>query len=118
MFGKRIEDQVLITVEHTVEGVLILETICEDYDDYKSLPQLISYKEQAFAKTGWNSDKGYACYKPALNVGKSMEKIRDKVNDAHRLLKDQGNTSTHSNVSRARQKLHEVGVLLGMYTTE
>jgi hypothetical protein len=45
-----------------VDGTTVLETSCPDYDHYRALPQVVEYEGVRCGKTGWNSDRGYACY--------------------------------------------------------
>ena len=41
---------------------LCLIAPCSDYDEYRSLPDVVEFQGIALAKTGWNSDKLYANY--------------------------------------------------------
>lgn len=63
-----IKDKILITVKHVIEGQVVVETTCNDFDDFKRLPDVISYNGTICGKTGWSSDTGYACYKSGVNV--------------------------------------------------
>lgn len=60
------EKGIVITAAYLVEGVL--ETNCNDYDHYKSLPDVVSYGGELYGKTGWSSDRHYACYKRDAKV--------------------------------------------------
>lgn len=64
------ENAIVITAAYLVEGVL--ETNCNDYDHYKSLPQVVSYCGEMYGKTGWSSDKHYACYKRNVAIAKAL----------------------------------------------
>ena len=46
-----------------IEGTLVIETSCPDYEAYIHLPVFVSYLGRELGKTGWNSDTGRACYK-------------------------------------------------------
>lgn len=48
---------------HFIEGQYIAEVSCVDFDDYKALPDAITYDGKVLGKTGWNSDSCKACYK-------------------------------------------------------
>lgn len=50
------------------EGELVLETVCRDYDHYKSLPEVVIYEGTVCGKTGWSSDRNYACYKSGAAI--------------------------------------------------
>ncbi len=49
---------------------LILETVCRDFDHYKSLPDVVVYEGIECGKTGWSSDSHYACYKSGAAIAK------------------------------------------------
>ena len=55
-------DGILVNTFYQLEGVHWLETDCADYDAWKALPAVVAYEYRAYAKTGWNSDSGKACY--------------------------------------------------------
>lgn len=63
--AKRILDVIPVLAEHVIGKDYILETVCEDYDGYKELPNVVRYFGRVYTKTGWNSDRGLACYKTA-----------------------------------------------------
>lgn len=52
------------------DGELVLETVCRDYDHYKSLPDVVVYEGTECGKTGWSSDSHYACYKSGAAIAK------------------------------------------------
>lgn len=54
------------------DGELVLETLCRDYDHYKSLPDVVDYEGTECGKTGWSSDKQYACYKSGAAIAKKV----------------------------------------------
>lgn len=58
-----------INVEHTIDGELIVEVDCADFKEYKKLPQVAKHTSgKLLVKTGWNSDRCYACYKQESNI--------------------------------------------------
>jgi len=61
-------DKLLITAEYFLEGQVILETTCNNFDEYKRLPDVVSFRGVVCGKTGWSSDRGYACYKSVAMV--------------------------------------------------
>lgn len=63
---------IVITSSARIEGELVLETTCRDYDHYKSLPDVVSYSGEMCGKTGWNSDRQYACYKSGARIAKKV----------------------------------------------
>jgi hypothetical protein len=65
-----IKDSIQITIAHKIEGKIVLETPCRDYDEYRTLPRLVSYDGVTCGLTGWNSDRGYACYQSGGLVAK------------------------------------------------
>ncbi len=50
------------------EGELVLETVCRDYDHYRTLPDVVGYEGTECGKTGWSSDRNYACYKSGAAI--------------------------------------------------
>ncbi len=68
MKAAAIKDAIQVTIVHKIEGKIVLETPCRDYDDFRTLPRLVSYEGYTLSKTGWNSDRGYACYQSGLPV--------------------------------------------------
>lgn len=63
-----VQGAIVITAHHIIEGETVLETACRDYDHYKTLPAVVSYEGTVCGLTGWNSDRGYACYKSGAKV--------------------------------------------------
>lgn len=55
-----------------LDGQLVLETTCRDYDHYKSLPEVVIYEGTECGKTGWSSDREYACYKSGAAIAKAV----------------------------------------------
>lgn len=65
---------IVITSYARIEGELVLETTCRDYDHYKSLPDVVEYEGVVCGKTGWSSDRNYACYKSSAKVAHKVGK--------------------------------------------
>jgi len=62
-----------LNVTHVIEGEFVAETDCEDYDAYRSLPAVIEVEGKLLGKTGWSSDRHYACYKERVMLGKMVD---------------------------------------------
>jgi hypothetical protein len=58
---------------YTIEKQIIAEVTCHDYDEYRSLPDAIELDNKIMGKTGWSSDKCYACYKTGVLLGKIID---------------------------------------------
>lgn len=56
----------------TIDGELVAEVICRDYDEYTQLPEAIKISGRILGKTGWSSDTGYACYKSGVLLGEIL----------------------------------------------
>ena len=54
--------------EHILEGQLVIETECNDFDQYKRLPSALTFKGITLVKTGWSSDTYKACFKQSTQV--------------------------------------------------
>ncbi len=65
-----IPQEITLTAVHQVEGQWVLETDCSDFEHYQSLPQVISYQGVSCGKTGWSSDRNYACYKSGVAIAR------------------------------------------------
>lgn len=79
MRAEVVKDAINITIAVKLEGKLVLETECKDFNSYCALPAAVSFEGVVCAKTGWSSDRGYACYKEggllAYNaIGKQVRK--------------------------------------------
>ena len=62
--------EILVTAEHKLDGILVLETPCNNYEQYQTLPQVVSYNGTVLGKTGWSSDRCYACYQSNVKTAK------------------------------------------------
>lgn len=61
---------IFIQVATWMEGQLVLETTCRDFDHYKTLPDVVVYEGVECGKTGWSSDTHLACYKSGTAIAK------------------------------------------------
>ena len=66
MQAHTVKDAIVITCVHRMDGQLVLEMECADFDAYKALPAVVSYDGVVCGKTGWSSDRNYACYKSGV----------------------------------------------------
>lgn len=70
MEAKPITDMIVVRAHHIIDAEFVVEVDCEDFDQYKILPQVIEVKGKHLGKTGWSSDRNYACYKENVILGK------------------------------------------------
>lgn len=59
---------ITVLFEIELEGKLVIETGCADYEAFSRLPNAVSYNGKTLGKTGWNSDSGKACYKEGAKI--------------------------------------------------
>jgi hypothetical protein len=71
--AKVITTMIRVECLQIIEGDIVAEVSCNDYDEYKALPQAIEVKQTVLGKTGWSSDKGYACYKSNVLLGQIID---------------------------------------------
>ncbi len=69
LLAKPMPEYLRITAFVQVEGTWIAETDCHDFAEYKALPAAIEVKGIRLGKTGWSSDRQYACYKADALLG-------------------------------------------------
>jgi len=62
-----------LDILHSIEGEFVAETTCHDYDEYRSLPMVIEVQGKILGKTGWSSDRNYACYKERVLLGRMID---------------------------------------------
>ena len=72
MVAHEIPTAITLTAVHRLDGELVLETNCRDYEHYTSLPEVVAYEGTLCGKTGWSSDKNYACYKSGVKIARGM----------------------------------------------
>ena len=63
-----VPDAIVLLMAAWHENQLVLETSCEDYDVFKSLPAVVTFKGVQCGKTGWSSDTHRACYKSGAMI--------------------------------------------------
>lgn len=66
--AQRIKDAIPVSYEITLDGQKVFETSCSDFDQYKTLPDVVTYAGNSYTKTGWSSDSGRACYKQSTRI--------------------------------------------------
>lgn len=72
MVAHEVPKVIIIQVAQRIDGELILETTCRDYDHYKSLPDVVAYEGTICGKTGWSSERNYACYKSSVKMARHI----------------------------------------------
>ena len=73
MKAKALFEYINIKASCTCENDSIVEVDCCDYDDYRLLPAAIEVEGKILGKTGWNSDRQYACFKSNVILGKRVD---------------------------------------------
>ena len=71
MKAKVVQEAIVITNAQIVEGETVLETACRDFDQFLSLPQVVEFEGRVCGKTGWSSDRNYACYRSGAKIARS-----------------------------------------------
>jgi len=61
-----VSGEIALIAVHQLEGQYVLEVPCQDFDEYKALPDVVKYQRVNCVKTGWSSDTGRACYKSGV----------------------------------------------------
>jgi hypothetical protein len=69
MEAKPITNMVVVRAIRVLDAEFIAEVDCNDFDEYKSLPSVIEVQGKYLGKTGWSSDRNYACYKENVSLG-------------------------------------------------
>ncbi len=59
---------ILIQNVTRLEGKLILETPCVDFDHFVALPDVVSYEGTVCGKAAWSGENGYARYKAGARI--------------------------------------------------
>lgn len=62
---------IVIAAFVVLDGQYVLETACADFDAYQALPAVVSYQGRQCGKTGWSSDRNYACYKSGVPIAQA-----------------------------------------------
>jgi hypothetical protein len=68
------KDLLVIRSHYEIEGEYVCVVDCEDYEVYERLPGVIEANGKLLGKAGWNSDKGYCCYKERVMLGKVIDR--------------------------------------------
>jgi len=55
-----------------IDGAVVVITDCADYDAYRALPDAIEVEGHLLGKTGWNSDRGTACFKSGVLLARKV----------------------------------------------
>jgi len=61
---------IVVTAVHHIEGQMVIETTCANYDAYLALPHVVEYEGKTCGLTGWSSDRNYACYKSGVRIAR------------------------------------------------
>lgn len=69
--AKVVEGAIAVEMECFFDGAVSFQTTCNDFDHYKTLPTVVSYKGVVCKKTGWNSDTNWAYYKQSSSIAYS-----------------------------------------------
>ncbi len=72
MNAKVVTDMIPVVSEHILDGQLVIETTCNDFDDFRTLPRVVSYRNITCVRAGWSSDTNRACYKQSHMVAKTV----------------------------------------------
>ena len=65
-------DAIVLLNAQRLDGDLVLETPCKDFDAFTKLPQVVAYSGIMCGKTGWSSDTYKACYKSSAQVARAI----------------------------------------------
>ena len=64
MKAKAIQNALLVRQwEHLPNGVRVVIVECESSTQFKALPHAITYQDQAYGRSAWNSDRFIAYYR-------------------------------------------------------
>lgn len=66
MASAKVISDVITVIPYHIEGKVILETQCNDFDAFIRLPRVVDYNGTICTITGFNSDTGRACYKSGM----------------------------------------------------
>ena len=57
-----------VTAFQRIEGQMVVEVSCSNFEEFKALPEAVLFRGEKLGKTGWSSDRGYACYKSGVET--------------------------------------------------
>ena len=63
MNANTVPGAVAVVQSYQLEGKLVFEVECRDFDHFKALPSVLSLQGVNCVKCGWSSDSNLACYK-------------------------------------------------------
>jgi hypothetical protein len=72
MYAKSVPQMIRVHILQKIERDTVAEVSCRDYDEFVALPDAIEVEGKILGKTGWNSDRNYACYKSGVLLGKIL----------------------------------------------
>ena len=67
-----LHNKIRIQAVQKIESEIIAVVDCNSIDDYKRLPDAISFEGKVMGKTGWSSDYGYAYFKTGSLLAKKL----------------------------------------------
>ena len=67
-----VQGAITLSATYNLGGETVLETTCRDFEHFITLPEVVEYNGRMCGKTGWSSDRGYACYKSGAMVALSV----------------------------------------------
>jgi len=68
MEAKEVKGAIVVLSCHIIEGQVVIETNCRDYEHFTTLPEVVCFDEIHCAKSGWSSDTNRACYKSSKQI--------------------------------------------------
>lgn len=71
MEAKIVRDHIPVRADYHLSDCRCLEVDCADYDAYAALPRVVEKDGELFGLTGWNSDRGVACYKTGVPLARA-----------------------------------------------
>lgn len=68
-----ITNLIRVNILVVIDGEAIAEVDCADYDAYRKLPDAIQVQGYIVGKSGWSSDRNFACYKENILLGQIVD---------------------------------------------
>ena len=65
----KVISMIRIQTMQVIDSQTVVEVNCHDFDEYRALPDAIEVQGKVLGKTGWSSDRQYACYKSGVLLG-------------------------------------------------
>lgn len=63
---------VTVVAEYTLDREMVLEVECRNFDHYRTLPSVVSFRGIECVRTGWSSDTCLACYKQSCMIARKV----------------------------------------------